>query len=39
MIFGDLANSDSEVRRMLRDRYSLRRKPSLGTNPHVFYLI
>jgi Fe-S-cluster-containing dehydrogenase component len=33
LIFGDLANEDSEVRRVLRERYSLRRKPSLGTDP------
>lgn len=39
LIFGDLDNQDSEVRRILRERYSLRRKPSLGTEPHVFYLI
>ncbi|TVQ99743.1 MAG: 4Fe-4S dicluster domain-containing protein [Desulfovibrionales bacterium] len=39
MLFGDLDNQDSEVRRVLRERFSLRRKPSLGTKPHVFYLI
>lgn len=39
LIFGDLDDQDSEVRRILRERYSLRRRPSLGTEPHVFYLI
>jgi Fe-S-cluster-containing dehydrogenase component len=39
LIFGDLDDQDSEVRNILRERYSLRRKPSLGTEPHVFYLI
>jgi len=39
LMFGDLDDPDSEVRRTLRERYSLRRKPSLGTNPSVFYLI
>lgn len=39
LIFGDLDDQDSEVRKVLRERYSLRRKPSLGTEPHVFYLI
>lgn len=39
LIFGDLDNQDSEARRILRERYSVRRKSSLGTEPHVFYLI
>lgn len=39
LIFGDLDNQDSEVRKTLRERFSLRRNPSLGTEPHVFYLI
>ncbi|GAB6057476.1 sulfate reduction electron transfer complex DsrMKJOP subunit DsrO [Desulfonatronum parangueonense] len=39
LIFGDLDNPESDVRRVLKERYSLVRKPSLGTKPHVFYLI
>jgi len=39
LIFGDLDNQDSKVRKILRERFSLRRYPSLGTEPHVFYLI
>ena len=39
MTFGDLADANSEVRRLLRSRYSIRRKPELGTQPNVFYLV
>lgn len=39
MIFGDLADAESEVREALRERYSLRRKPELGTGPNIYYLI
>ncbi len=38
-IFGDLADAGSPVRKALRHRFSLRRKPNLGTEPKVFYLI
>lgn len=37
--FGDIRDAGSDVRRMLSGRYSIRRKPELGTNPHVFYII
>ncbi len=37
--FGDLDNPDSAVRKLLRERYSIRRKPELGTEPKVYYLI
>ncbi len=37
--FGDLADEESEVRELLRHHYAIRRKPELGTEPNVFYLI
>jgi molybdopterin-containing oxidoreductase family iron-sulfur binding subunit len=37
--FGNLRDPRSEVRRLLSERFSIRRKPDLGTNPYVFYLI
>jgi Fe-S-cluster-containing dehydrogenase component len=39
MTFGNLADSDSDVRQVLRSRYTIRRKPELGTEPSVFYLV
>ena len=39
LMFGDLNRPDSEVRRVLRRRYAIRRKPSLGTKPVVYYLV
>jgi molybdopterin-containing oxidoreductase family iron-sulfur binding subunit len=39
MTFGDLNDPDSEVRRLLRSRFALRRRPALGTQPEVYYLV
>jgi molybdopterin-containing oxidoreductase family iron-sulfur binding subunit len=39
MVFGDLNDPTSDVRRLLRTRYTVRRKPELGTGPGVFYVI
>ncbi len=39
LVFGDLEDSDSEVRELLRSNYTIRRKPSLGTMPQVYYLV
>jgi Fe-S-cluster-containing dehydrogenase component len=39
IIFGDLADPGSEVRQVLSQRYSIRRKPNLGTKPSVYYVI
>jgi Fe-S-cluster-containing dehydrogenase component len=39
LIFGDLENSGSDVRRLLGGRISLRRRPDLGTGPQVYYLL
>ncbi len=39
LFFGDVRDPDSEVRQVLRERYSLVRKPKLGTEPQVYYLI
>lgn len=39
MLFGDLRDPDSEIRKTLAARYSIRRKPELGTRPQVYYVI
>jgi Fe-S-cluster-containing dehydrogenase component len=39
LIFGDLADPDSEVRAVLRKHYTIRRKPELGTEPNIFYTV
>jgi len=39
LTFGDLADKDSEIRELLREHYTIRRKPELGTGPNVYYII
>ena len=39
LVFGDLEVKDSEIRKLLDSRYTIRRRPGLGTEPHVFYLV
>lgn len=39
LIFGNLNDPDSEVRRVLGSHFTLQRRPSLGTMPSVFYVI
>ena len=37
MVFGDLANPDSAIGRLVRTTLTMRRKPELGTEPKVHY--
>jgi molybdopterin-containing oxidoreductase family iron-sulfur binding subunit len=39
LTFGDLDDPASAVRRLLRRHYTIRRKPELGTEPNVFYIV
>ncbi len=39
LIFGDLEDKNSEVRKIVETRYTIRRKPEVGTGPSVYYLI
>ncbi|UCD56510.1 MAG: 4Fe-4S dicluster domain-containing protein [Candidatus Hydrogenedentota bacterium] len=39
LIFGDLEDPDSEIRKVLRTNYTIRRKPELGTRPQVYYIV
>ena len=37
ILFGDLEDKNSAVRKALRENFTIRRKPSLGTQPSVYY--
>lgn len=39
ILFGDLGNPGSDVRQALKTEYTIRRKPSLGTEPALYYII
>jgi molybdopterin-containing oxidoreductase family iron-sulfur binding subunit len=39
MAFGDVEDTSSEVRRLLRARFAIRRRAGLGTDPQVYYLV
>jgi molybdopterin-containing oxidoreductase family iron-sulfur binding subunit len=39
MYFGDMEDPESEVRKVLRENFAIRRKPQLGTNPQVYYIV
>ncbi|MBI5519286.1 MAG: 4Fe-4S dicluster domain-containing protein [Desulfovibrio sp.] len=39
LVFGDLGDANSEIRKLLREHYTIRRKPSHGTEPGVYYII
>jgi len=39
LVFGDLDDSDSEIRQVLKENYTIRRKPELGAGPNIFYIV
>ena len=39
LTFGNLEDADSSLRRLLASRQVLRRRPALGTEPSIFYLV
>jgi molybdopterin-containing oxidoreductase family iron-sulfur binding subunit len=39
LVFGNLADPKSELRQLLQARYTIRRRPELGTQPDVFYVV
>lgn len=39
IVFGDLNDPNSEIRRRLDQEHTIQRKPALGTKPSVFYIV
>ena len=39
IVFGDLEDPNSEVRKIIAEKYTIRRKPELGTQPSIYYVI
>ncbi|MCP4746976.1 MAG: 4Fe-4S dicluster domain-containing protein [Desulfobacteraceae bacterium] len=39
IVFGDLKDPHSEVRELLRENFTIRRKQNLGTEPSVYYIV
>jgi molybdopterin-containing oxidoreductase family iron-sulfur binding subunit len=39
LLFGDLDDANSEIRKIVANKLTLRRKPELGTGPAIYYLI
>jgi molybdopterin-containing oxidoreductase family iron-sulfur binding subunit len=39
MVFGDLNDPESKIRRLLAEHLTIRRKPGLGTQPEVYYIV
>lgn len=39
LTFGDLEDPASPVRQLLKDRYTIQRKPELGTHPSIYYIV
>jgi Fe-S-cluster-containing dehydrogenase component len=39
LVFGNLDDPSSEVRALLKERYTIRRKPELGTKPEIYYIV
>ena len=39
LAFGDLYDPQSEVRKLIRTHYTIRRKQVLGTEPSVYYIV
>ena len=39
LVFGDLGDPNSEVRRLLETNFTVRRKNELGTGPNIYYIV
>jgi len=39
LVFGNINDPESEVRKLLKENFSVKRKPGLGTGPEIYYLV
>jgi molybdopterin-containing oxidoreductase family iron-sulfur binding subunit len=39
LVFGDVEDPDSEIRKILDTHYTIRRKVDLGTRPNIYYIV
>jgi Fe-S-cluster-containing dehydrogenase component len=39
MVFGNLNDPNSEIRKMLKENHTIQRNPAIGTLPSVFYIV
>jgi Fe-S-cluster-containing dehydrogenase component len=39
LLFGDLEDPNSEVRKIVTNQYTIRRKSDLGTGPGIYYIV
>jgi molybdopterin-containing oxidoreductase family iron-sulfur binding subunit len=39
LVFGDIGDPNSEARKLIAKHFTIRRKPELGTEPSVYYII
>jgi molybdopterin-containing oxidoreductase family iron-sulfur binding subunit len=39
LAFGDLYDPESDVRKLIKTNYTIRRKQTLGTEPSVYYIV
>jgi len=39
LVFGDLEDPESDVRKLLRENFTIRRKQALGTGPAIYYIV
>jgi Fe-S-cluster-containing dehydrogenase component len=39
LLFGDMEDPNSEVRKIVTNQYTIRRKPDLGTGPAIYYIV
>jgi Fe-S-cluster-containing dehydrogenase component len=39
LVFGDLQDAGSRVRKILQSNFAIRRRPALGTQPQVYYIV